>query len=183
MTQARKQLSILVVVVGSALIGGRVYSLAVDDEASAAPIASKRQGRSAVADSVNIGAPESAPDLQLDRLDARQMALSESVDPWPRSVQLTPFDSVNWQPPALKSAPLAPTPKPVAPPFSYAYMGGMTEDGVRTAFFTRGDRMIVLKVGDTVDATYRVDQMTDKTMKLTYLPLEETLELALGSGR
>ncbi len=183
MTATRKRLAILIVVVGSALIAERVYSLATDDSAAARPdepVAPKRL-RSAAAGTGDDSASAPPARLPIDRLDARQMALAERLDPWAREQQPTPFDSVSWQAPAPKAPPPPPPPKPVPPPFAYVYMGGLTEDGVRTAFFTQGDRIIAVKVGDTVDAAYRIDRMTDKQMTLTYLPLNQTLVLGLGS--
>lgn len=182
MTPVRKRLAMLIVVVGAVLIGVRVYSLATaDGEAvgSGAPVPPKRAGSAAAAGALDAASAPPAG-LRFDRLDARQLALSERVDPWPRTHQPTPFGIVAWQAPAPKAPPPPPPPKPVAPPFAYVYMGRLTEDGVRTAFFTQGDRIITVKAGDTVDAAYRVDQMTDKQIKLTYLPLNETLVLALG---
>lgn len=182
MTSTRKRLAILVVMVGSALIAQRVYSLATDDGAAVQPDepAAPRLVRSAAPGSAHDGASPLPAGLHIDRLDARKLALSERLDPWSRAQQITPFDSVTWQAPAPKSPAPAPPQKPVAPPFAYVYMGGLTQDGVRTAFFTQGDRIIAVKAGDTVDATYRIDQMTDKQMKLTYLPLNETLVVGLG---
>lgn len=176
----RKRLAILIVVVGSALIGERLLALAAADAEVVAPVAAKRTGRDAAAD-----APAAAPSgLRLDRLDARQLELAEGTDPAaPGASRPVLFDSVAWQAPVAKAAPPAPAPKPVAPPFPYAYLGGLTEDGIRTAFLTQGERVIAVKLGDTVDAAYRIDQMTEKQMTLTYLPLDQTLVLALGGGR
>ena len=44
-------------------------------------------------------------------------------------------------------------------------------------------RVLPVKAGDTVDAVYRVDQMTETLMTLTYLPLNQSLTLALRSRR
>ncbi|MBX9792743.1 MAG: hypothetical protein K2Y02_00445, partial [Burkholderiaceae bacterium] len=96
------------------------------------------------------------------------------------------FEPVAWQSVAAlaqAAAAAPPPPQPVAPPFPYAYLGGLLEDGVRTTFFTQGDRVLPVKAGDTVDAVYRVDQMTEKQMTLTYLPLNQSLTLALGNAR
>ncbi|MES2099752.1 MAG: hypothetical protein V4569_08040 [Pseudomonadota bacterium] len=176
-----KRLAILIVVVGSALIGERLLALAAADAEVVEPAAAKRVGRSAVTDAA--AAPPSV--LRLDRLDARQLELSEgAAPPAPGASRPALFDSVTWQAPAVaKTAPPPPAPPPVAPPFPYAYMGGLTEDGVRTAFLIQGDRVITVKLGDTVDAAYRIDQMTEKQMTLTYLPLDQTLVLVLGGGR
>lgn len=184
MTRNRKRIAMLIVVVGSALIGERVYSLAApeSDEAGKVVVSTRAQ-RSAAADGEAEGASAPHAALRLDRLDARLKALSDTdiatdkhADAEPRGL----FDAVAWQAPTAKAPPPPPPPKPVPPPFGYAYMGGLTEDGVRTAFFTQGERIIAVKAGDTVDAAFRIDKMTEKQMTLTYLPLNETLVLALG---
>lgn len=119
--------------------------------------------------------------MQLDRLAQRTMpAASAASGAGPRSL----FDVVAWEPPAPKvTAPPAPPPKPAPPPFPYAYMGGLSEDGVRTAFFMKGERVLPVKAGDVVDAAFRVDEMNDKQMTVTYLPLNETLSVPLEGGR
>jgi hypothetical protein len=183
LTPSNKRLAIAIIVVGSALIAERVYSLASDDTAVGLASEPQRTARAPAPDHRQDGERGATTDLRLNRLEARQLALSEGSEPQARPAGSLPFDSVSWLPPAPKPPPLPPPPRPVAPPFAYAYMGGLTEDGVRTAFFTKGDRVIVVKEGDTIDAAYHVDKMTNTFMKLTYLPLNEAVEVALGSGR
>ncbi len=170
----------LIIVVGSALIGERVVALMGSDDQvvePAAPSASRlrAQPRSTAS---NASLDASAGGVQLGRLDARQRALADDADSAPQN---NLFDAVSWQPPAAK-ADIAPPPKPVAPPFPYAYLGGLSEDGVRTTFFTQGDRVLPVKAGDTVDAVYRVEQMNEKHMTLTYLPLNQSLTVTFRSG-
>ena len=186
MTRNRKRIAVLIVVVGSALIGERVYSLAANERDDAVKVVvPKRPERSAAANSEADRASAAPAELRLDRLDARQKALSIAVTATAtakraEAERLGLFDAVAWQVPTTKAPPPPPSPKPVPPPFGYAYMGGLTEDGVRTAFFTQGERIIAVKVGDTVDAAFRIDKMTEKQMTLTYRPLNETLVLAIG---
>ena len=102
------------------------------------------------------------------------------------SAGATGFDPTAWQPlpsKAQAAAAAEPPPVPVAPPFPYAYLGGLTEDGVRTTFFSEGERVLPVQAGDTVDAVYRIDQMTETQMTLTYLPLNQTQTVALRSRR
>ena len=178
LTPARKRMAVLIIVIGSALIGERVVALMAGDDEVVAPVShARRRPRTepapAAADSDNSAA------VRIDRLVARQQALeADAGDVQPASL----FDAVSWQPPAVKEV-AAPPPAPVAPPFPYAYLGGLSEDGVRTAFFTQGDRVLPVKAGDTVDAAYRVDQMNEKQMTLTYLPLNQTLTVTLRSGQ
>lgn len=177
LTPARKRMAALIIVIGSALIGERVVALMAEDDEVVAPVPHARsrprtEPAATAVDSANA-------EVRIDRLVARQQALeADADDVLPTSL----FDAVSWQPPAAKEA-AAPPPAPVAPPFPYAYLGGLTDEGVRTAFFTLGDRVLPVKAGDTVDAAYRVDQMNEKQMTLTYLPLNQTLTVTLRSGR
>jgi len=121
--------------------------------------------------------------VDFDRLDKRREALADDVTQKKEESDL--FGPVSWQPPATLAglAPPPPPPRPVAPPFPYTYFGGLTEDGVRTAFFMKGDRVIPVKAGDVIDAVYRVDKMNGKQMELTYVPLNESLVVPFGGGQ
>lgn len=182
MTPARKRIAILIVVVGSALIGERVVALMGDDAEVVAPIAkSPTRLRARSGDTASNASPDAAAvAVQLGRLDARQRSLADDADE-DGAAPTTLFDGVSWQPPAAKVVAERP-PDPVAPPFPYAYLGGLSEEGVRTTFFTQGDRVLPVKAGDTVDAVYRVEQMTEKHMTLTYLPLKQSLTVTFRSG-
>jgi len=176
----RQRIAMLIVAVGGALLVARVFALAGGDTEIAGPVQAKPARSSAGRETVPAVAAASS--VQLDRLaqhEARQHAAPASQPAASRPVL---FDTVSWQPPPPKVV-AAPPPQPVTPPFPYAYMGGLSEDGVRTSFFTKGERVLPVKAGDTIDAVYRVDQMTDKQMTLTYLPLNETLVVALGGAR
>lgn len=188
LSPTRKRIAILIVVVGSVLIGERVMSLAMaeDDEVVAAAVRpSVRPTRSDAGGTGNSGNTKSAnkTDLRLrtERLDARQQALAATEAraraPQPKA---SLFDSVSWRPPAPPAPPAPPPPKPKAPPFPYTYVGGLLDADVRTAFFEKNDRVVAVKAGDTVDGVFRVDQMTDKQMQLTYMPLEQRLTVPLG---
>ena len=200
-TPMQKRIAVLVVLVGSALIGERVVSLATGadpaDSAVVEPAASKaRRARpaavpaaaagTAVATAVATTAATTAADasrVQLDRLDARQQSLATDTHD-ARGQRATLFAPLSWQPPPPKAIAVVKQvpPKPVAPPFPYVYLGGLLEDGVRTTFFTQGNRVLSVKAGDTIDAVYRVDQMTEKQMLLTYLPLNEPVVAAWSDG-
>lgn len=181
MTKTRRQrLALLIVLVGGALLAARVASLALTDTEAAAPVAPRARTGAASASAAAAGAGSR---VQLERLEARQRALDEGADGaggGPRPPRPALFEIVAWQPPPPKAPPPPPPPKPVAPPFPYAYLGGLSEEGVRTSFFSHGNRVIAVKAGDTVDAAYRIEQMTEQQMTLTYLPLDQAMVLALG---
>lgn len=185
MTPARrKHLALLIVLVGGALLAARVVSLALSDPEASAPVAPRARAGVASA-SAPAAAAGAGSRVQLERLEARQRALDEGADGAgleQRPLRPALFEIVAWQPPPPKAPPPPPPPKPVAPPFPYAYLGGLSEAGVRTSFFSHGNRVIAVKAGDTVDAAYRIEQMTETQMTLTYLPLAETMVVALGAG-
>lgn len=92
------------------------------------------------------------------------------------------FAAKSWYvpPPPPKAGP---PPAPTAPPLPFAYMGRMVEDGTTTVFLTKQDRNYAAKVGDTLDGTYRVDDIDAGSVTLTYLPLNTQQTLAMGSAR
>ena len=186
MTPARKRLALLFVAVGIGLIVERVIAFGGTDDAAAAPIARSRGEPVADAPAATGTRAEAAPRspglprLALDRLADRAVAaVAEPAPP----IRDTLFAVRSWEPAAAAPAPPAPPPAPVAPPFPYPYIGGLTEEGRRTAFFTRGDRVLPVHTGDTVDAVFRVDTLDENQMTMTYLPLNQTVALAFGGGR
>ena len=188
MKPTRKHVAIGIVVIGGALLGERGVALLAPEAEVVAAVAAKRpRNRSASADNNAAAGPSAAQSVQLDRLDERRQALADdAAAAHDAAGSGALFEPQSWLPPAPKAPPPpppAPPQKPVVPPFPYAYMGGLVEDGVRTAFFTKGNRVLPVKAGDTIDTVYRVEQMTDTQMQLTYLPLGEPLAVAIGSAR
>ena len=100
-------------------------------------------------------------------LKLRQRAMArESVDL---------FESRSWESPQAERAPGPP--QPPAVPFAYA--GRMIERGEVTVFLEAGDRIHAVRRAGTVDGRYRIDEIHDDTVSLTYLPLgaRQTLQL------
>ena len=105
LSPARKRIAILIVLVGSVLIGERVLSLVAADGDVVAPVA--RQSASAAEGGARTAvAANDKTELRLrtDRLDARQQALAVK-EPSARAPQpkASLFDSVSWRPPDRKS--------------------------------------------------------------------------------
>ena len=184
MSPMRKRIAILIVAVGSGLIAERTLSLAGTEPEVVEPPVRTRTARNVPAGQGGASAP--AAGVRFDRLDARQRTF-EAAEPAAAGSAPEPalFASVSWAPapPPKPPTPAPPPPKPVAPPFPYSYMGGLTEDGVRTAFFNKGERVLPVKAGDTVDGSYRVDQLNEQQMQLTYLPLDQRLSVTIGGSR
>ncbi len=69
-----------------------------------------------------------------------------------------------------------------APPLPFTYVGKILEGGQITVFLARQDRSYVVKRGETLDGTYRVDEINAASMQLTYLPLDQKQTLAIGAA-
>jgi hypothetical protein len=57
-------------------------------------------------------------------------------------------------------------------------MGSMRPDGDQpTIFLVKGDRVLMIKQGDVIENTYKVDGIQDKQVTFTYLPrnIQQTL--------
>jgi hypothetical protein len=200
MSPTRKRLALVFVVVGSALILERVVAFAsTDDDTSIAAPGRAAAAASAARDPVGRPAgpatisaafdgpagadavePDSraasVPQLRLDRLAA-------ATQPGAAIGQL--FQPRRWQappPPAPAMVATAPL-RLVAPPFPYSYFGGMTDGDQRIGFFQRGDRVVTLRAGDTLDGNFRIDQISASHMTYTYLPAATATTLTLGVPR
>jgi hypothetical protein len=127
--------------------------------AGEAPRPEERPMRDAPGDAARL---ESVPEVQLDRL-VKRTAPAPAGDP---------FRPQSWapqEPPARRVH--APPPRPQAPPLPFAYMGRLLDDGATTVFLAKQDRNYSVRSGDTIDGTYRVEQIGDEAVVLVYLPL------------
>jgi hypothetical protein len=86
------------------------------------------------------------------------------------------FESQNWQPPPPKVPPAAkikpgPPPAPVAPPMPYTFAGRLVHDGKASLLLAKGDEVIAVREGETLDGIYKVESITQTQITLVYLPL------------
>ena len=98
------------------------------------------------------------------------------------------FNIRNWEaPPApalptvVAAVPLAP---PAAPPLPFTYMGHLREspDGHVTVYLLQGEQSHVVRQGDIINQTYRVDAVSAEQVVFTYLPMKLTQILSYGSS-
>jgi hypothetical protein len=88
-------------------------------------------------------------------------------------------------------APVVPKPKPVvqesasagvsAPPVPYRFVGTVKHGKEVVYALAKGDSVIPIHQGDTLDGTYRVEEITSQMVTLVYLPLEERTMLVLAT--
>lgn len=81
---------------------------------------------------------------------------------------------------AQTQEPIAPPPEPSAPPLPYSYLGKMMEDGKVVIFLGKQENNYSVRLGETVDGLYRLDEISDQALTLVYLPLEKKQMLPIG---
>ncbi|MEN9865344.1 MAG: hypothetical protein RL748_934 [Pseudomonadota bacterium] len=69
---------------------------------------------------------------------------------------------------------------PQAPPLPFQYLGRWLQDGEVSYFLQLNGRNLVLRVGDTVDQTYKLEQASAGTLRFIYLPLNQQQSMAVG---
>jgi hypothetical protein len=89
------------------------------------------------------------------------------------------FPAQSWSPPAQQAA-AAPA-APVVPPMPYRVAGTVVQNGVKQIVLARGDTVLTVREGDTLDGTYRVDAVNEHHVTLTYLPMGAREDLPVTS--
>lgn len=126
------------------------------DEAPLAPAADK-------------ASPVASSKSDSDKSFLSQLPLREGIGR--RRGELFPAQS--WAPPPPKRAPAAKValPAPTPPPMPYRVAGRVVHDGVAHVVLAKGDRVLTVREGDTLDDGYRVQSIGSQGVTLVYLPL------------
>ena len=92
------------------------------------------------------------------------------------------FGSQDWNPPPVvqQEAPPPPPPPPTAPPLPFTYIGKAVSDGAVEVYLTRSGATYIVRENMVIDGTYRVDDISPPTLKLTYLPLNQGQQINIG---
>lgn len=118
-----------------------------------------------------------APDIDLEKLKRGASGATGS----------DPFAPRSFAPPApvrrAAAAPVEAAP-PSAPPLPFVYAGKLVQDGRTEIFVLRGEELISIAPGQSIDAEYRVDAIGESQIAFTYLPLKmrQSLELEESGG-
>lgn len=98
---------------------------------------------------------------------------------WREEAQGDPFQTMSWYvaPKLERERP----PPPQAPPLPYVYFGKMMEGELPYAFLQKGNKVLVVKAGDMLDGTYRVEKVTPDSVMFVYLPLSVQQSVAFGA--
>ncbi|MFT0868979.1 hypothetical protein [Pseudomonas sp. CAM1A] len=99
------------------------------------------------------------------------------------------FPSQQWTPPqALASVteqPVVTIPEPAAPTaptLPFRFIGRMGERDDLQIFLQSGEKLYVVRQGDVIDDTYRLDRVSATELSLVYLPLHQPQTLSVGSA-
>ena len=96
-----------------------------------------------------------------------------------------PFSARSWDEMAAAEARRDAPPRPVVPqppPMPFTYMGRLIEDKQVAVFLTRGEQHYIVRKGDMLERSYRVEEIGDNGMVLTYLPLKRKQQLSFDSA-
>lgn len=93
-----------------------------------------------------------------------------SAERLPR-MQANLFPRQSWVPPPKPYIP-PPPPPPKPPPLPFKYLGRWVEGGQLTVFLMQGEQPIPIKQGQVLSGTWRVDAITERQVRFTYLPLD-----------
>jgi hypothetical protein len=112
--------------------------------------------------------------------------LVQSVAQWQARQTLAPLPGGQAQPWASQMPPPPPPVQvmaaeaapPMAPPFPHAWVGRFDDETTR-AIVSSPDQTWVLAVGDVIDGQWRIDQIQERQMSLTYLPLQQRQTVAM----
>jgi hypothetical protein len=126
------------------------------------------------------GTKEEAPQVNLEKLKSRDVGKA-SRDPFalprPRAGKPKPPAPAV---PAVQSV-AAPPPPPTAPPLPFTYMGKLMSGNDVAVFLTQGERNLVVREGETIDSSYRVERIAEGAITLTYLPLNQRQTILIGA--
>lgn len=132
-------------------------------------------------------APETAPEA-LNLAPAAGIAPAAAL-PAPAAPAVLPdadiFAVRTWQPPP-PPAPVvdvkpAPPPRPQAPPLPFRFLGKIDEPDKALAFLlARGDRVLSVSVGQSIDGTYLVEKHDGARLYFIYKPLKSRQSISTG---
>ncbi len=95
--------------------------------------------------------------------------------------RLDAFAPRDWTPPPPPPPPKY-TPPPLPPPLPYRYLGKLQEQGRLVVFLDNNTRPIPIKGGEVLDGQWRVDEVTPRMVRFTYIPLAQTATLNIGEA-
>ncbi|POF38806.1 hypothetical protein B0D71_29120 [Pseudomonas laurylsulfativorans] len=70
---------------------------------------------------------------------------------------------------------------PTAPPLPFQFVGRLDDRSDLQVFLQNGEKIYVVRKGDVIDETWRIERISDEELSLVYLPLHLAQTLSVGS--
>ncbi len=70
---------------------------------------------------------------------------------------------------------------PTAPPLPFQFVGRLHDHSDLQVFLQSGEKIYVVRKGDVIDETWRIERISEKELSLVYLPLRLAQTLSVGS--
>jgi hypothetical protein len=112
---------------------------------------------------------EPAERVRFERLSERPRVGGEVADV---------FAARSWRKPEPAAAPE----RPSAPPLPFTYLGRLHTTDSDTAFVALGERNLVVRSGDVIQDTYRVERVAGSAVTFRHLPTGAQQTLAIGGS-
>ncbi|MDF9618740.1 hypothetical protein P5705_13895 [Pseudomonas entomophila] len=99
------------------------------------------------------------------------------------------FPAQQWTPPPtlatvteqpVVTAPVVAT--PTAPALPFQFVGRLGDRDDLQVFLQNGEKLYVVRQGDVIEDTYRLDRVSASELNLVYLPLHQPQTLSVGSA-
>ncbi|MGJ7517631.1 hypothetical protein ACSFE6_25275 [Pseudomonas baetica] len=72
---------------------------------------------------------------------------------------------------------------PAVPPMPFQFIGRMDDRTDLQVFLQNGEKIYVVRKGDVIDATWKIERISDMELSLVYLPLHLSQTLSVGSAQ
>ncbi|MHC8334465.1 hypothetical protein [Pseudomonas sp. LB3P25] len=70
---------------------------------------------------------------------------------------------------------------PTAPPMPFQFIGKLNDRSDLQVFLQSGEKIYVVRKGDVIDDTWRIEGISDEELSFVYLPLHLSQTLSVGS--
>jgi hypothetical protein len=147
------------------------FKSADDSEAGVAVVATPGKGKTRGASSATQGAGASTAIKDLS--PAGDLFAARSWKPAPTLASVTES--------AVNVAPVVQV--PTAPPLPFQFIGRMDDRSDLQVFLQNGEKIYVVRKGDVIDETWKIERISDMELSLVYLPLHLSQTLSVGSAQ
>jgi len=145
----------------------------------------------AAAAAVSLVPPSSPPDPEAGKVALRQSGEASTPSPLAALPERETigkrrgeaFAARSWTPPPTRAPAAAPVaaPVPLPPPVPYRVAGQVVRGDGAHVVLAKGDAVLAVREGDTLDGGYRVESIAEDRVTLHYLPLGVRHNLAVVS--